>query len=159
MDVIWGLDTRTAGAIGGYLFASVAAFALLWRGSNWRFRFLAAIAGLLPLYKAIALSARYGTIAVPVTGPLDQMVEAIVAVLFLLTVLLLDLEIRNRRVLETRLRLAEAEMGWSLVGRKLGAGKRTPNPKHPEVTVRQVLGDNPGGDRKTNQPAPDASNG
>lgn len=103
---------RLVGAILGYFLASTASFILLWRGSNWRFRFLAAIVGLLPLYKAISLLARFSTVVVPVTGWLNQMVEAIVATLFLLTVLLLDLEIRSRKTLETRLRLAEAEGGW-----------------------------------------------
>ncbi len=128
---------RLAGAIIGYLLASSASFALLWRGSNWRFRFLAAIVGMLPLYKAVTLAAKYSSVVVPVTGWLNQMVEAIVATLFLLTVLLLDLEIRNRKTLETRLRLAEAEGGWPQLA-KLDPRKRRRNraPANARAEVR-----------------------
>ncbi len=139
METFANMNTRLAGAIIGYLFASVASFALLWRGSNWRFRFLAGIVGLLPFYKAVTLLGQYGDLPLPATSWLSQMVEAIVSTLFLVTVLLLDLEIRNRRVLETRLRLAEAEGGWPRIARGLGLGKKRGKRSDPEANVKEVL--------------------
>ena len=112
----WGSDlqmnSRLIAAVIAYLLAVFSAVLLFRRGYNWRFKFLVAVVGLMPLYEVARLLARYRLWHTPISGSLDQMVELIIAALFLAAVLLLDIESTDRRCMQARLRLAEAEAGW-----------------------------------------------
>lgn len=112
----WGLDmqvnSRIVAAVIAYLLAGFSAVLLFRRGYNWRFKFLVAVVGLMPLYEAVRLLARYHLWNTSIGSWLDQVVELVIAALFLAAVLLLDIESTDRRYTQARLRLAEAEAGW-----------------------------------------------
>jgi len=133
------LNLRIIGAIIGYLIAAFCAMLLFRRGYDWRFKLLVSVVGLLPLYHAMTLMIRHGLWTVALEDWFGDAVELITAVVFLVVVLLLDLESTERRYVHARLRLAEAEAGWpqSMDRRRL------------REWFRDLLGRKPAGDKRS----------
>jgi hypothetical protein len=96
-------------AVFAYLITAGCAIILLRGSSNWRIKFLAFVVGLLPLCHAAILLSNNGVLVAKVVSRISEPVELTISALCLTAVYLLSKENRERRQVEVRLRLAEAQ--------------------------------------------------
>jgi hypothetical protein len=96
-------------AVFAYLVTAGCAILLLRGSSNWRIKFLAFIVGLVPLCNAVILLSKNGVLVARAVGRVSEPVELTISALCLTAVYLLIKENRERKHVEVRLRLAEAQ--------------------------------------------------
>ena len=96
-------------AVFAYLVTAGCAILLLRGSSNWRIKFLAFVVGLLPLCNAAILLSKNGVLVPGAVGRVSEPVELTISALCLTAVYLLCKENRERKQVEARLRLAEAQ--------------------------------------------------
>ena len=96
-------------AVFAYLVTAGCAIMLLRGSSNWRIKFLAFVVGLLPLCHAAILLSNNGVLVARVVGRISEPVELAISALCLTAVYLLCKENRERKQVDVRLRLAEAQ--------------------------------------------------
>ena len=96
-------------AVFAYLMTAGCAIILLRSSSNWRIKFLAFVVGLLPLCHAAILLSNNGVLIDKVVGRISEPVELSISALCLTAVYPLSKENRERKQIEIRLRLAEAQ--------------------------------------------------
>jgi hypothetical protein len=98
-------------AVFAYLVTAGCAILLLRGSSNWRIKFLAFVVGLLPLCHAAILLSNNGVLVARIVGRISEPVELAISALCLTAVYLLSKENRERKQVDVRLRLAEAQAG------------------------------------------------
>ena len=96
-------------AVFAYLTTAGCAIILLRASSNWRIKFLAFVVGLLPLCHAAILLSYNGILIAKAVGRISEPVELTISALCLTAVYLLSIENRDRKKVDVRLRLAEAQ--------------------------------------------------
>jgi hypothetical protein len=96
-------------AVFAYLTTAGCAIILLRASSNWRIKFLAFVVGLLPLCHAAILLSNNGVLIARAVGRISEPVELTISALCLTAVYLLSIENRDRKRLDLRVRLAEAQ--------------------------------------------------
>jgi hypothetical protein len=96
-------------ALFAYLAAAGCSIILLRSTSNWRIRFLALVAGLLPLCNAAILLSNHGVIVAKLVGLISEPMQLTISALCLSAVYLLAKENRDRKEVDVQLRLAEAQ--------------------------------------------------
>ncbi len=97
-----------------YLLTTVCAVLLTRRMKNWRMRLLTAVLAVMSLNQMLALLREKKIWTMPAPNEVTEFVELIVSSVFLLTIPVLEMEMKERHRTEARLRLAEAERGGAV---------------------------------------------
>jgi hypothetical protein len=97
-----------------YLMATVCAIVLMRRSSNWRIRLLSFAIGLAPLCQSIVLLGNQHIWITPDVGRTAEGLQLSDSALCLAALHLLSKENRDRRGADARLRVAEANNGWTM---------------------------------------------
>ena len=96
-------------ALVAYLLTIACSMLLATRAANWRIRLLGYTVGLLPLCQAVVLLGRNKFWISAAVGDIAEMLELLASALCLTAVHLLNVENRDRKSTDTRLRVTEAE--------------------------------------------------
>ena len=112
MRVEASLDITTIATVIAYLCAAFGAGALFLRTQHWRLKFISAVVAFLPCYEVLILLKERGALVITSETLWMAKAELIISGLFLIAVFLLNLEYKEVKCLNVRLRLAEAEAGW-----------------------------------------------
>jgi hypothetical protein len=102
------LSVYVSSALFAYVVTMICALVVARRSSNWRIRLLAFTVGLLPLCQAVALMSANHIWLNEQAGRVAQSLQSLVCALCLTAIHLLNVENRDRRDTDARLRVAEA---------------------------------------------------